>query len=78
MLSNTLKNIVYQSFDRLLNFFKKFKKDSASFQPPILQISIIDENGKFTLSDDFRKILTDEIRNLIMTILEESKKIHGI
>lgn len=69
MLSNTLKNIVYQSFDKLLNFFKKFSKNSKFNQPPILQISIIDENGKFILSDDFRKILCEEIRKLVNTIL---------
>ena len=37
-----------------------------------------DQNGKFALSDDFKKILTDEIRNLIVMIVEQSKKIHGV
>lgn len=59
MLSNTLKNIVYQSFNKLAAFFSKFSKNSITFQPPILQIAIIDEGGQFTLSDDFRTILTD-------------------
>lgn len=69
MLSNTLKNIVYQSFNKLVEFFNKFSKKSATYQHPILQINMTDENGKFVLSDDFKKILTDEIRNLILTII---------
>lgn len=42
MLSNTLKNIVYQSFSKLIAFFTKLSRKSTTFQHPILQINMTD------------------------------------
>jgi hypothetical protein len=59
MLANTLKNIVYNSLHKLAAFFQRFSHNSTLHQSPILQLSVMDEAGKFVLSDDFKKILTD-------------------